>query len=167
MQHPQQAQFAPDPALPRGQGDLEALERLKEAIKSNQHEIFRATPRLDALASLYQGSLGTLQPPSSLSVSLHPEQMHSNPPEKAAAVTMSSGGGFETVAPSGFSGDTRVQGASLAAGGPRPGISSNNMVRLSLLCDCIPLSCVLDVSRRRSLPPLGTKRVIRLTGVRR
>jgi hypothetical protein len=137
MQHPQQAQFAPDPALPRGQGDLEALERLKEAIKNNQHEIFRATPRLDALASLYQGSLGALQPPPSLSVS-HPEQIHSNPPEKAAAATMSSGGGFETVSPSGFSGDVRVQGAPLATAGPRPGISSNSMVRCLFY---VTLSC--------------------------
>jgi hypothetical protein len=103
MQHPQQAQFAPDPALPRGQGDLEALERLKEAIKNNQHEIFRATPRLDALASLYQGPLESLLPPS---VPLRPEQMQSNPPEKAAVVTMSSGGSFEAVSTSGFSGDT-------------------------------------------------------------
>ena len=125
MQHPQQVQFAPDPALPRGQGDLEALERLKEVIKNNQHEIFRATPRLDALASLYQGPLGTLKP----SVALHPEQMHSNPPEKTAAKTMSSGGSFDTVSSSGFPGDTRVQGAPLAGAGPRPGISSNNMVR--------------------------------------
>ena len=121
MQHPQQVQFAPDPALPRGQGDLEALERLKEVIKNNQHEIFRATPRLDALASLYQGPLGTLKPP--------PEQMHSNPPEKTAATTMSSGGSFDTVSSSGFPSDTRGQGAPLVAASSRQGISSNNMVR--------------------------------------
>src|ERR1700761_3838447 len=135
MQHPQQAQFAPDPSLPRGQGDLEALERLKETIKNNQHEIFRATPRLDALASLYQGPLGSLLPSSA---PLHPEQMQSNPPDKAAAATMTSGGSFENVPPSGFSGDTRhvltrahspAQTAPLAGGGPRPGISGNNMVR--------------------------------------
>ncbi|KAH8993520.1 hypothetical protein EDB92DRAFT_1854688 [Lactarius akahatsu] len=134
MQHPQQAHFVPDPALPRGQGDLEALERLKETIKSNQHEIFRATPRLDVLASLYQGSLGSLLPPSSLSVPPHPEQMQSNPAEKAAAATTSSGGSFETVSSSGFSGDARhahahahapVQGVPLASGGPHPGISGN------------------------------------------
>jgi hypothetical protein len=131
MQHPQQTQFAPDPALPRGQGDLEALERLKDTIKSNQHEIFRATPRLDALANLYQGPLGSLLPPSSLS---HPEQMQSNPPEKAAAATKSSGGSFDTVSPSGFSGDSRhiltaVQSAPLAGSGPRSGVSGGNMVR--------------------------------------
>ncbi|KAH9174049.1 hypothetical protein EDB89DRAFT_1954312 [Lactarius sanguifluus] len=132
MQHPQQVHFVPDPALPRGQGDLEALERLKETIKSNQHEIFRATPRLDVLASLYQGPLGSLLPPSSLSVPPHPEQMQSNPAEKAAAATTSSGGSFETVSSSGFSGDARhghahapVQGVPLASGGPRQGISGN------------------------------------------
>ncbi|KAH9028884.1 hypothetical protein EDB85DRAFT_1968997 [Lactarius pseudohatsudake] len=138
MQHPQQAHFVPDPALPRGQGDLEALERLKETIKNNQHEIFRATPRLDVLASLYQGPLGSLLPPSSLSVPPHPEQMQNNPAEKAAAVTTSSGGSFETVSSSGFPGDARhahahahalVQGVPLASGGPRQGISSN-MVRV-------------------------------------
>ncbi|KAI9437625.1 hypothetical protein H4582DRAFT_289000 [Lactarius indigo] len=135
MQHPQQAQFIPDPALPRGQGDLEALERLKETIKSNQHEIFRATPRLDVLASIYQGPLGPLLPPPSLSVPPHPEQMQSNPTEKAAAAPTSSGGNFETVSSSGFSSDVRhahahppVQGVPLAGGGPRPGISGNNMV---------------------------------------
>lgn len=135
MQHSQLAHFAPDPTLPRGQGDLEALERLKETIKSNQHEIFRATPRLDALANLYQGPLGSLLPPSSLS---HPEQMQSNPPEKAVAATMSAGGSFDTVPPTGFSGDARhilahahspVLSAPLAGSGPRSGISGNNMVR--------------------------------------
>ena len=60
---------------------------------------------------------------------LHPEQMHSNPPEKTAATTMSSGGSFDTVSSSGFPGDARVQGVPLAGTGPRPGISSNNMVR--------------------------------------
>lgn len=128
MQHSQRAQFAPDPALPRGQGDLEALERLKEAIKNNQHEIFRASPRPDVLASLYQGPLGSLLPPSG---PLRPEQMQSNPPEKTAAATISSGGSFETVSTSGFSSDPRhaVQAAPLAGGSSRPGISSNNMVR--------------------------------------
>ena len=155
MQHPQRAQFAPDPALPRGQGDLEALERLKETIKNNQHEIFRATPRIDALASLYHGPLGSLLPPSSLSVPPHPEQMQSNPPEKAAAVTASSGGSFETVSSSGFSGDARhahahvhspVQGVPLAGGGPRPGISGNNMVRVSTI-DFVSRSHVRWMSR--------------------
>ncbi|KAH9054286.1 hypothetical protein EDB87DRAFT_1646808 [Lactarius vividus] len=125
MQHPQQAHFVPDPALPRGQGDLEALERLKETIKNNQHEIFRATPTA-------RRPLGSLLPPSSLSVPPHPEQMQSNPAEKAAAGITSSGGSFETVSSSGFPGDARhapahasVQGVPLASGGPRPGISGN------------------------------------------
>ncbi|KAH9055565.1 hypothetical protein EDB87DRAFT_1834143 [Lactarius vividus] len=160
MQHPQQAHFVPDPALPRGQGDLEALERLKETIKNNQHEIFRATPRLDVLASLYQGPLGSLLPPSSLSVPPHPEQMQSNPAEKAAAGITSSGGSFETVSSSGFPGDARhapahasVQGVPLASGGPRPGISGN-MVRVSS-SDFMRLYPVLTRVRRLAVqvPP--------------
>ena len=148
MQHSQQAQFAPDPTLPRGQGDLEALERLKETIKNNQHEIFRALPRLDALASLYQGPVGSLLPPLSLS---HSEQMQSNPSEKPAAATMSSGGSFDTVSPSGFSGDTRnilanvhpsVQSASLVGSDPRSGISGNNMVRCLYSRSRALLTCV-------------------------
>jgi hypothetical protein len=158
MQHPQQAQFAPDPALPRGQGDLEALERLKETIKNNQHEIFRATPRLDALASLYQGPLRTILPPASLAATLRPEQLQSNPSEKAAAGTMSSGGSFETVTTSGFSAQVHspVQGAPLTAGGQRAGISSNNMVRylhFQTLCAFIPFSRTLDVSVPRGVGP--------------
>ncbi|KAI0313152.1 hypothetical protein OF83DRAFT_1065995 [Amylostereum chailletii] len=76
MQHisHQQAQFFPNPSLPPGQSDLEVLERLKEAIKNNQHDIFRAFPRPDVLASLYQGSVNT---PLS-TVPPHPEQVPTN-----------------------------------------------------------------------------------------
>jgi hypothetical protein len=121
-----------DPTLPPcSQGDLEAL---KEAIKINQHEIFCATLWLDALANLYQGLLESLLPLLSLS---RPEQMQSNPPKKATAVTMSSGGSFNAVPLSRFSDDSRhilahlhspVQTVPLASSGPHPGISGNNMV---------------------------------------
>ncbi|KZV72784.1 hypothetical protein PENSPDRAFT_750606 [Peniophora sp. CONT] len=53
--HPQMTAFAPDPVLPPGLGDLDALERLKDAIKNSQHEVFRAIPRPAVLASLWQG----------------------------------------------------------------------------------------------------------------
>ncbi len=114
MQHPQQALFAPDPSLPRGQGDLEALERLKETIKNNQHEVYRATPQLDVLARLYKGPLSSLPPSSS-----HPEQIQIKQPEKAAGAPTPSGGNFEAVSPSARHG-----------GGPRPGIPGSNMVRV-------------------------------------
>ncbi|THH12782.1 hypothetical protein EW146_g7369 [Bondarzewia mesenterica] len=69
--HSPQSQFFPDPSLPPGQGDLEALERLKEMIKNNEHEIFRAVPQPSVLAGLYKGSSASgqsLVPP-------HPEQI--------------------------------------------------------------------------------------------
>ena len=53
--HPQLSAFAPDPVLPPGLGDLAALERLKDAIKKNQHELYRSIPRPAFLASLWQG----------------------------------------------------------------------------------------------------------------
>lgn len=110
MQHPQQVQFIPDPSLPPGQGDLEALERLKEIIKSNQHEIFRAVPRPAALASLYKGPLSPLVPP-------HREQISGSIPETSA--TTSSGPGFETQPPSTFVNDTRAHVAPAVQGTPR------------------------------------------------
>ncbi|VDC05935.1 unnamed protein product [Peniophora sp. CBMAI 1063] len=57
--HPQLSAFMPNPISPPGLGDLEALERLKNAIKNNQHELFRAVPRPAVLASLWQGPATT------------------------------------------------------------------------------------------------------------
>ncbi|KAI0249643.1 hypothetical protein BJV78DRAFT_1283892 [Lactifluus subvellereus] len=129
MQHSQQAQFFPDPSLPPGQGDLEALERLKDTIKNNQHEVFRAIPRPAALASLYKGPLPFRVPP-------HPEQIPGNLPEKPT--TTPSGVAFEKMASSNFIDDAHhahgaspAQGA-LSSGGPgysslpsRPCVSSS------------------------------------------
>lgn len=64
MQH-QQQQFFPQPQqqsqniLPLGRNDLEILENLKELIKSNQHEVFRAIPQPAALANVYLGPIST------------------------------------------------------------------------------------------------------------
>jgi len=131
MQHPQQVQFFPDPSLPPGQGDIEALERLKEFIKNNQHEIFRAVPRPAALANLYKGPLPSLVPP-------YPEQTSSSLREKST--TTQTGVGYEIPSSSGFSSDGHrshiapaVQGAPLIESQgvdsvpPRPGISSDKV----------------------------------------
>ncbi|KAI0058736.1 hypothetical protein BV25DRAFT_1191972 [Artomyces pyxidatus] len=71
QQHPQQNPFYPSQALPPGQSDLELLERLKETIKNNQHEIFRAFPQPAALASLYKGPIQATQTP----LPPHPDQL--------------------------------------------------------------------------------------------
>ncbi|KAI9067507.1 hypothetical protein FKP32DRAFT_1588498 [Trametes sanguinea] len=65
-------------ALTPGQSDLEILERLKETIKKNQHEIFRPVPQPAALASVYLGP----KPPLPSLVPPHPEQIpkDSSPP---------------------------------------------------------------------------------------
>ncbi|KAF8069978.1 hypothetical protein FPV67DRAFT_1485689 [Lyophyllum atratum] len=47
--------------LPPGRNDLEILENLKEIIKSNQHDIYRAIPQPAALASIYLGPMATPQ----------------------------------------------------------------------------------------------------------
>lgn len=68
-QHPQQhQQFFSTTNLPAGQNDLEVLEKLKEKIKSGQHEIYRAIPQPTALASIYLGPTAQSQVPH------HPEQ---------------------------------------------------------------------------------------------
>jgi hypothetical protein len=126
MQRPQQAQFFPDPSLPPGQGDLEALERLKDAIKNNQHEVFRATPRPAALASLYKGPLPFRVPP-------HPEQILESR-EKATATPDAI---FEKMTSSSFIDDIHnTHGTPTVPGHPgvpsRPVISSST-VRTSLL----------------------------------
>jgi hypothetical protein len=131
MQHPQQTQFFPDLSLPPGQGDLEALERLKEFIKNNQHEIFRAVPRPAALANLYKGPLPSLVPS-------YPEQISGSLPEKST--TTSSGPSFETSSSSSFVSDAHrphvtpaVHGVSLissqarASAPPKTGISSDTV----------------------------------------
>ncbi|KAF8490384.1 hypothetical protein F5888DRAFT_1131783 [Russula emetica] len=119
MQHSQQVQFFPDPSLPPGQGDLEALERLKEIIKSNQHEIFRATPRPAALASLYKGSLLSAVPP-------HPEQIPNNPKEKPT--TAPSSPTFEKPSSSTFIRDAHSAHVVAAVqGATRPSISNDTL----------------------------------------
>lgn len=135
MQHPQQVQFFPDPSLPPGQGDLEALERLKDIIKSNQHEIFRATPRPAALASLYRGSLPSAVPP-------HPEQIPNNP--KLKPTTAPSSPTFETPSSSTFIND--AHGAHIVAavqGAARPSISNDIVRTLLRLRRCHPLICTV------------------------
>ncbi|KAJ7586392.1 hypothetical protein C8J56DRAFT_734116, partial [Mycena floridula] len=48
-------QFQPQIILPPGQNDLEILEKLKDMIKTGQHEFYRAVPQPAALASIYLG----------------------------------------------------------------------------------------------------------------
>lgn len=64
LQQPPQFYTPPAPPPP-GQNDLELLERLKEVIKNNQHDIFRPIPQPAALASLIIGSS---------TAATHPEQ---------------------------------------------------------------------------------------------
>ncbi|KAA1475123.1 hypothetical protein DENSPDRAFT_909134 [Dentipellis sp. KUC8613] len=71
MSHPPQPYY-PDPNPTPGVSDLEVLENLKQAIKNNQHEIYRAIPQPEALRSLYKG---VIPDPSSTSVPPHPEQV--------------------------------------------------------------------------------------------
>ncbi|EJF65608.1 hypothetical protein BD309DRAFT_814612, partial [Dichomitus squalens] len=59
--------------LPPGKNDLEILEKLKETIKNNQHELFRPIPQPAALASVY---LGPRSSSSAAYVPPHPEQAH-------------------------------------------------------------------------------------------
>lgn len=77
---PQQPQSIPQPlpaqhVLPSGQNDLEILERLKQTIKNNQHELFRPVPQPAALANVYLGPKSTLVS----HVAPHPEQLPSDP----------------------------------------------------------------------------------------
>lgn len=66
---PQQQQQQQSMPLPQGQNDLEVLERLKETIKKNQHELYRPIPQPAALASVYLG------PHSSTRVPPHSDQL--------------------------------------------------------------------------------------------
>lgn len=121
MQHSQRVQFFPNPSLPPGQGDLEALERLKEIIKNNQHDIFRATPQPAALANLYRGTLPSAVPP-------HPEQIPNNPKENPT--TAPSSLNFETPSSSSFISDThsaQVGGQSRARVPARQSFSSDTV----------------------------------------
>lgn len=117
MQH-QRAQFFPDPSLPPGQADLEALERLKEIIKNNQHEIFRATPRPAALASLYRGTLPSVVPP-------HPEQVPNSAKEKSTSTPSSLS--FEKPSSSSAHIVSAVQGPPSIGGQSRSGASSGTV----------------------------------------
>jgi hypothetical protein len=132
MPHPQQVQFIPDPSLPPGQGDLEALERLKEIIKNNQHEIFRATPRPAALASLYRGPLTSAVP--------HPEQISNNPKENPT--TAPSSPTFETPSSSTFISDAHsAQVVAAVQRVARPSISNDTVRALLRLRRGHPLIC--------------------------
>jgi hypothetical protein len=138
MPHPQQVQFFPDHSLPPGQRDLEALERLKEIIKNNQHEIFRATPRPAALASLYRGSLPSAVLP-------HPEQIPNNSKEKPTAPSSPT---FETPPSSTFISDAHIAHVVAAVQGTARSSIPNDTVRVilrlrrchSLICDCYAAS---------------------------
>lgn len=72
-QIPQYVPHQPQPQVKTfpGQNDLEILERLKETIKNNQHDIFKPIPQPAALASIYTGTL-----PASAAIP-HPEQVPS------------------------------------------------------------------------------------------
>ncbi|KAI0266939.1 hypothetical protein BC834DRAFT_86653 [Gloeopeniophorella convolvens] len=108
------------PSLPPGQSDLETLERLKETIKNNQHEIFRATPRPAALASLYQGSFYSLSPSTPVSsVPPHPEQVP-NPPSENLTPTYS-GSSLGTISTSGSASDIQRAEASADLSGASAG----------------------------------------------
>lgn len=120
MHHSQQVQFVPDSSLPPGQRDLEALEHLKKIIKSNQHEIFRATPQPAALASLYRGPLPSAVPP-------HPEQIPNNSMEMPN--TAPSSPTFETPPPSTFTSDTHSAHVLAAAQGASRSSVCNDTVR--------------------------------------
>ena len=119
MQHPQQVQFFPDGSLPPGQSDLEALERLKETIINNQHEIFRATPRPAALASLYRGALPSVVLP-------HPEQIPGSAKEKSASAPSSSLS-FEKPSSSGAHVVSAVQGGPSIGSQSRAGASGGTV----------------------------------------
>jgi hypothetical protein len=131
MQH-QQVQFFRDSSLPPGQGDLEALERLKEIIKSNQHKIFRATPQPAALASLYMGSLPSAVLP-------HPEQIPNNSKEKPTAPSSPT---FETPSSSTFISDAHIAHVVAAVQGTaRPSIPDDTVRVILRLRRCHPLIC--------------------------
>ncbi|EIM81035.1 uncharacterized protein STEHIDRAFT_67290 [Stereum hirsutum FP-91666 SS1] len=78
---PTHSQFFPDPSLPPGRSDLEVLERLKETIRRNEHEIFRPIPQPAALASVYKGPLTFPQS----TVPPHPEQVPQNSFQSSSA----------------------------------------------------------------------------------
>ena len=73
--HSQQQQH-PSTVLPPGQNDLEILERLKETIKNNHHELYRPIPQPAALASVYLGPKSSSAPSQ---VPPHPEQVPTDP----------------------------------------------------------------------------------------
>ncbi|KZT04222.1 uncharacterized protein LAESUDRAFT_658263 [Laetiporus sulphureus 93-53] len=75
-QHQPQHFFQPEPNLPPGQNDLEVLEKLKETIKSGQHELFQPVPQPAALASLFLGPKYVSRVPP------HPEQVPVDYPQR-------------------------------------------------------------------------------------
>ena len=84
--------------LPTGQNDLEILEKLKETIKNNQHEIYRPVPQPAALASVYLGPRSSSSPAY---VPPHPEQVHTDPAPSSLSLSAQDGpksGGNAVVA---------------------------------------------------------------------
>ncbi|KAJ3556047.1 hypothetical protein NM688_g2243 [Phlebia brevispora] len=77
--------------LPPGQSDLEILERLKETIKSNQHEFFQPIPRPAALLNLYMGPRHA---------PLHPEQIPQSGEDRRMGPSDSSAADANASAPS-------------------------------------------------------------------
>ncbi|KAH8107626.1 hypothetical protein BXZ70DRAFT_356 [Cristinia sonorae] len=72
--HPQPPQQQhQQPKAQSANNDLELLEKLKETIKNNQHDIFRPVPQPVTLASLYLGP-----PSSSSSLAPHPDHGHAD-----------------------------------------------------------------------------------------
>ncbi|CAL1705983.1 unnamed protein product [Somion occarium] len=103
--------FQQPPSGPPGQSDLELLERLKETIKNNQHEIFRPVPQPDALASVYLGPR-----PAVSQVPPHPEQIpmaheYASMSDSAAGVSSGNNGVGATSAIAGDARRLRAQGS--------------------------------------------------------
>jgi len=65
----QELRHTPAPNLASGQKDLEILEKLKDTIINNQHEIFRSVPKPAALEKIYMGNTYISRVPP------HPEQV--------------------------------------------------------------------------------------------
>ena len=130
QQQQQQQQLQPPFNQPQsqhvpGQHDTELLEKLKETIKNNQHDIFKPIPQPAALAKLYLG------PPSS--VTPHPEQIPGDRPlgqseyESSRDVTSGNGGASSQSRPRGSSDawDSTRRPAGYTASGGGTGSTTN------------------------------------------
>lgn len=112
--YPQQ-QFFPQPSGLPGQSDLELLEKIKDTIKSNQHELFRPVPQPAALVGLYKNphvlhSALSQVPP-------HPEQI----PEYASMGDSSGNNGATSM---GEARHLRAHGSDSWKQGPDTGVST-------------------------------------------